>query len=128
MHPDRVLIPLSRLRYVTNRSGPSTLPYGTLLVTSLQFATCLPMATRCFRSARKSLIQFIILMSKPYAAILAHNDTWHTLSNALAKSRNTTNTPQPLSIAFFILSTVSKRLVTVDSLRTRLCCSGASSS
>jgi len=113
------------LMYMTKRSGPRTLPRGTPLVTSLQSATCWPMVTRCFRSERKSLIQFTMLSSKPYAAILAHNEAWHTLSNALANSRNTTSTLYPLSMPSLILSTVSNRFVIVDLLSTKPCCSGA---
>ena len=55
--------------YARNRSGPNTLPYGTLDITLTSSDNCLPTLTLCEQPQRNSLTHTTTLESTPEAAI-----------------------------------------------------------
>ena len=74
-----------------NEIGPNTDPCGTPLVTSIQSGKAPLTITLCCLPMRKFLIHFrMLLISRVY--ILAKRRSCGTVSNAFAKSRNTTST------------------------------------
>jgi hypothetical protein len=97
-----------------NRTGPRTLPCGTLLRTEVQSGTVPLILTRCRLPAEKSLIHVSTLLSILKDFNLRNSRSCGTLSNALTKSNYTTSTGSLSSSRRGHLSRVDKRLVVQD--------------
>ena len=73
--------------YRRKRTGPSTLPCGTPLVTGIQADSLVSSITRWSLSVRKSWIHARTLPWIPYDFSLVRRRPWDTVSKALLKSR-----------------------------------------
>ena len=71
---------------IENNKGPSTVPWGTPLLTLRKLVTTPSTTTLCRRSHRKLIIQFLMYGLMSYDANLLNRMRWETESKALLKS------------------------------------------